>query len=501
MLEARAEQRQDAAGLAVEAAPEADDFRMAGARLGEPQRRLDRFGSARVELRAIQVAGSELGDQLHQRRAMLRREAADVHARDLALHGRDVLGMGVSDARHAHAGQQIDVDGNRYVDLLAGVGVASIGYAHPKYVAAMQRQIARVHVGSFTTEHRAALVKLIAELTPGDLNRSQFYSSGAEAIEAALRLAKSRTGHTEVIGFWGGFHGKTGGVLPLLGSSFKHALGPLMPGAYLSPYASCARCAFGKTFPSCEWHCVDFLRHKIQLETTRDVAAIIVEPIQGTAGNVVPPPGYLKLLRELADELGALLICDEMITGFGRTGKMFAIEHESVLPDVLTVGKGFGGGFPMSGVIAREEIAFSKPWANPSGSSSSYGGNPLAAAAARVTIETIVEDQLVEHARRLGDKMLADMQRWEAELPIVSDVRGRGLMIGMDLVVPGTRQLLDKKTARWIFDTLLSRGVLAMIYNPVVRINPPLVIDEDQAIGALAIMKEVLGEAAERLIA
>ncbi len=243
-----------------------------------------------------------------------------------------------------------DVDGNRYVDLLAGVGVASIGYAHPKYVAAMQRQVARVHVGSFTTEHRAALVKLLAELTPGDLNRSQFYSSGAEAIEAALRLAKARTGHTEVIGFWGGFHGKTGGVLPLLGSSFKHALGPLMPGAYLSPYASCARCAFDKTFPSCEWHCVDFLRNKIQLETTRDVAAIIVEPIQGTAGNVVPPPGYLKLLRELADELGALLICDEMITGFGRTGKMFAIEHESVLPDVLAVGKGFGGGFPMSGV-------------------------------------------------------------------------------------------------------------------------------------------------------
>jgi len=131
-----------------------------------------------------------------------------------------------------------DVDGNSYIDLLAGVGVASLGYAHPRYVAALQRQIARIHVGSFTTEHRAALVKLLAELAPGDLNRTQFYSSGAEAVEAALRLAKSRTGHTEVLGFWGGFHGKTGGVLPVLGSSFKHALGPLMPGAYLSPYAA-----------------------------------------------------------------------------------------------------------------------------------------------------------------------------------------------------------------------------------------------------------------------
>ena len=394
-----------------------------------------------------------------------------------------------------------DVDGNRYIDLLAGVGVASLGYAHPKYVAALQRQVARVHVGSFTSEHRAALVKLLADITPGDLNRTQFYSSGAEAVEAAVRLAKSRTGHTEVIGFWGGFHGKTGGVLPVLGSSFKHALGPLMPGAYLSPYASCARCAFDKTFPACEWHCVEFLRRKIELETTRDVAAILVEPIQGTAGNVVPPPGYLRLLRQLADELGALLICDEMITGFGRTGKMFAIEHENVLPDVLTVGKGFGGGFPLSGVIAREAVAFAKPWANPSGSSSSSGGNPLAAAAARVTIETILEEGLVEHARRLGERMLAEMKRWEAEVPIVSDVRGRGLMLGMDLVVPGTRRLLDRATTRAIFDALLARGVLAMIYTPEVRINPPLVIEEDQAMTALAIMKEVLSEAADRLVA
>jgi len=391
-----------------------------------------------------------------------------------------------------------DVDGNAYIDLLAGVGVASLGYAHPKYVAALQRQVARIHVGSFTTEHRAALVKLLAEIAPGDLNRSQFYSSGSEAVEAAVRLAKSRTRRQELIGFWGGFHGKTAGVLPLLGSGFKHQLGPLMPGAYLSPYASCARCAFDKTFPSCEWHCVEFLRKKIELETANNVAAIIVEPIQGTAGNVVPPPGYLGMLRRLADEIGALLICDEMLTGFGRTGKMFAIEHEGVLPDILTVGKGFGGGFPMSGIIAREDVAFAKPFANPSGSSSSYGGNPLASAAARIAIETILEEDLVEHARRVGETMLAELKHWEREIPIVSDVRGRGLMLGMDLVVPGTRRLLDKTHTRWVFDTLLARGVIAMIYNPEVRINPPLVIREEQAMAALAIMKDVLREAADR---
>jgi len=392
-----------------------------------------------------------------------------------------------------------DVDGNRYVDLLAGVGVASLGYAHPRYVAEMTRQLERVHVGSFTSQHRAELVELIASIAPGDLNRTQLYSSGAEAVEAAVRLAKAATGKHEILGFWGGFHGKTGGVLPLLSGSFKHYLGPLTPGAYSSPYASCSRCAFGKTFPSCHWHCVDFLRQKIALETTNDIAAIIVEPIQGTAGNVVPPPGYLRELRTLATELGALLICDEMITGFGRTGTMFAVEHDGIVPDVLMVGKGFGGGFPVSGLVIREPIAFSKPWANPSGSSSSYGGNPLAAAAAHVTIQTIIEEELVEHSRRLGALMLAEMRRWEAEIPIVSDVRGRGLMLGMDLVVPGTRRLLDKNVTRWIFDALLGRGVIAMIYNPEVRINPPLVITDEQAMEALGAVKAVLEKTVQRV--
>jgi 4-aminobutyrate aminotransferase/(S)-3-amino-2-methylpropionate transaminase len=391
-----------------------------------------------------------------------------------------------------------DVDGNRYIDLMAGVGVASLGYGHAKYVKAMQHQLGRLHVGSFTTEHRAALVRLLAELAPGDLNRTQLYSSGAEAVEAAVRLAKSHTKRTELVGFWGAFHGKTGGVLPLLSGRFKYGLGPLMPGTYSSPYASCSRCVFDKTFPQCEWHCVSFLRRKLELETAGDIAAILVEPVQGTAGNIVPPLGYLQELRALADDIGALLIADEMICGFGRTGRMFGVDHEGIVPDIMLVGKGFGGGFPMSGVIARESVAFAKPWANPSGSSSSYGGNPLAACAARVTIETILEEDLVEHSRELGGRMLEELKSWQSELPIVSDVRGRGLMLGMDLVVPGTRTLLDKKTTRRIFDTLLARGVLAMVYNPEVRINPPLVIAEEEAMQALAIMKDVLREAAER---
>ncbi len=402
---------------------------------------------------------------------------------------------------HGEGAVLVDVDRKRYIDLLAGVGVASLGYAHPKYVNALQRQVARVHVGSFTTEHRAALVKLIADIAPGDLTRTQLYSSGAEAVESALRLAKAFTGKTEIVGFWGGFHGKTAGVLPLLSGSFKHELGTLMPGMYSAPYPVPSRWPFGNVSEeACLDQCLVFLQRKIELETTNDVAAIIVEPIQGTAGNIVPPAGFLRRLRAFADSIGALLICDEMLTGFGRTGKMFATEWEDgVVPDIMTIGKGFGGGFPTTGIVIRESVAHAKPWANPSGSSSSYGGNPLAAAAARVTIETILEEHLVEHSRALGDRMRAEMRTWEAELPIVRDVRGRGLMIGFDLMRPGTRTLLDKRLTRWIFDTLLARGVLAMIYNPEVRINPPLVITEAQAMEALATMKGVLHDAMEHV--
>ena len=404
---------------------------------------------------------------------------------------------------HGRGAYLWDVDGKRYTDLLAGVGVASLGHAHPKFVAAMQKQVAKVHIGSFTSEHRAALVRLVADIAPGDLSRTQLYSSGAEAVESAFRLAKAYTGKTEFIGFWGGFHGKTAGVLPLLSGSFKHHLGPLMPGTYSTPYSAYGRCAICRTGGACDWTCIDFLRKKIFNETANDVAAIIVEPIQGTAGNIVPTAGFLRQLRALCDEIGAVLIADEMLTGFGRTGKMFAVEHDGVVPDIMTIGKGFGGGFPMTGLIARDEVARAKPWANPSGSSSSYGGNPLAAAASRVTIETMLEEDLVGNSRRVGARMLQEIERWERELPVVRGARGRGLMIGLDLVYPEGHpragQLLDKQVTRWIFDTALDRGVMAMLYNAEVRINPPLVISEAEALEALGVVEGVLREAAERL--
>jgi 4-aminobutyrate aminotransferase/(S)-3-amino-2-methylpropionate transaminase len=393
-----------------------------------------------------------------------------------------------------------DVDGNRYIDFFAGVAVASLGYNHPRYVKAIREQVGKIHVGSFTTKVRADLSKLLAENAVGDLRRTQYYSGGAEAVEAALRLAKSYTKKTEVLGFWGGFHGKTMGVLGLIGDDFKHQLGPLPFGIYNTPYANCRRCPLNDTFPECEWACVDFLKQKLKLETTNNIAAIIVEPIQGTNGNVVPPAGFLLELRRVADEIGALLICDEMITGFGRTGKMFGCQHDNVLPDIITIGKSFGGGYPMTGLMSREEIIFSKPFANPSGSSSSYGGNPLAAAAAFATVRTIIDEGLVENSARVGAFMLEKLCSLGEKYPFIGEVRGRGLLIGLELVKDKrTKEKLDKQTCRLIFQECLKRGLIVMGYNPDIRINPPLIIDEATAEEGIDIMDEVFAHVADRI--
>ena len=273
----------------------------------------------------------------------------------------------------------------------------------------------KVTVGSFTTENRVALLRLIASLTPGALNRTQLYSGGAEAVEAAIRLAKSYNKKFEILSFWGGFHGKTGGVLGLIGDRFKKHWGILHPGLHLAPYADCYRCPFDMAYPGCGMFCLDFVRKIIENNTAGSLSAIIVETMQGTAGNIIPPPEFLPGLVEIARENGALLIADEMITGFGRTGMMFGSNHTGIIPDIMTIGKGMGGGFPVSGLVSTDEITAGEPFSRPSSSSSSYGGNPLASTAALATIRTILDESLVENSREVGDHLLkgtpADFRR------------------------------------------------------------------------------------------
>ena len=339
-----------------------------------------------------------------------------------------------------------DVDGNRFLDLAAGICVNALGHAHPRYREILKQQIDEVTVGSFTTERRARALLKIATHTPQGLTRIQLYSSGAEAVEAALRLAKSQTKKYEFLSFWGGFHGKTAGSMSLIGDGTKNGFGPSMPGTYLAPYADCYRCPLKLSYPSCGVECAEFARKVVKNNTTGALAAILIEPIQGTAGNVVPPPEFMPAIQAIARENDALLISDEMITGFGRTGRWFGCEHSGVRPDVMTIGKGLGSGFPVSGLISTDEITRATPWANPSGSSSSYGGNPMAGAAAYASVTIIEEDKLVENAQSLGEFMLSRFREMQERHEFIGHVDGEGLLIGVELVKDRkTKEPLDKK--------------------------------------------------------
>ena len=369
-----------------------------------------------------------------------------------------------------------DVDGNRFVDLIGGIGVNALGHCHPAYTKALHEQLDKVTVGSFTSAPRAELINEVGKLAPKGVDKVQLYSSGAEAVESAFRLAKNYTGKHEVVGFWGGFHGKTAGTLAVNGSGNQKTYGPVPPGHVL-PFANCYRCPLKLKYPSCGIACADLARDQLKHQSTGAVAAVIMEPLQGTAGDVIPPPEFMQRAQEIARENGAVFISDEMITGFGRTGRWFACERSGVTPDVITIGKAFGAGFPISGVIARGEIAQAKPWANPSGSSSSYGGNPLAAAAALASVKTLQKENVLENVRDVGEAMLEELRRWPDRT---------------------TKEPLPKKICEEIFQDGLRRGLLAMSYTHAIRLQPALTIDRETALSGLSLLREAIEAVSRR---
>src|SRR6188472_4258278 len=384
-----------------------------------------------------------------------------------------------------------DVDGNEYLDFIAGIAVGSVGHCHPHYVKRISEQLTRSTFGSFTTETRARFLELVSDLLPEGITHIQLFSGGAEAVEAAFRLAKSVTKKFEFVGFWGGYHGKTAGVLGLLGGSYRNHQGPFPPGMHLSPYANCYRCPWKLEYPSCGLACAEHLRNVMKNDTQGEVAAIVLEPMQGTAGNVVPPDDFVHAVRDIADEFGALLIADEILTGFGRTGTMWASEQFDLAPDIMTIGKGIGGGFPLSAVASSFERMSARPFGEPSGSSSSYGGNPLAAAAGLGAVEIIIHEKLVENSARLGAQMLAALKELQQKYRFIGDVRGRGLMIGVEMVADRkTKEPLDKAITLALFHEALARGLVTMSYSHVIRINPPLVLNEEEAMCGIDILDQ-----------
>ncbi|MCS6951989.1 MAG: acetyl ornithine aminotransferase family protein [Bryobacterales bacterium] len=394
-----------------------------------------------------------------------------------------------------------DVDGNRFLDFNAGIAVVATGHCHPRIVEAIRRQAERlIHMSGtdFYYENLVRLAEKLAAIAPGGgARRVSFGNSGAEAIEAALKLARYHTGRQRFIAFLGCFHGRTLGALSLTASKSvqREGFGPLLAGVHHVPYAYCYRCAYGKQPETCAVECVKFIEDEV-LRTAAppaEVAGIVVEPVQGEGGYVVPPPKFFEELQELARRHGILLVVDEVQSGMGRTGKMWACEHFGLEPDILAVAKGIASGLPLGVTVARAELMRWKPGAH----ASTFGGNPVAVEAALATIE-VLEQELIENAARVGQHLLDRLRDWPQRFRHVGEVRGLGLMIGIEIVRDQqTRERAPELRDR-IVQLAFERGLLILGAGPnSIRLCPPLVISRDQADFAVETLEECLRMAAD----
>jgi 4-aminobutyrate aminotransferase len=389
-----------------------------------------------------------------------------------------------------------DVDGNRYLDFMAGIAVASTGYGHPRVIAAIKDAADKfLHIcgSDFYYESMAALCERLARLAPGPSKKRVFLTnSGTEAIEGAIKLARNSTRRPGLIAFKGAFHGRTYGAMTLTSSKARqHAgFGPLLPEVYHVPFGYCYRCDFGKQYPSCGLFCVSSIEQDLFAREIdpKDVAAIFVEPIQGEGGYVVPPPDYLATLRALCDKYGILLVADEIQSGIGRTGKMFAMEHAGVEPDILVTAKGLASGMPLGAIIAKESIMRWETGAH----GTTFGGNPVCCAAALATLD-VVEHDLMANAATQGKRLLAGARRLADRHPVIGDIRGMGLMIGVELVKDRTTREPASKLVRDVVLQAFSRGLLLLgAGRSSLRLAPPLIIDAVDIDEGLAIIDECL---------
>jgi 4-aminobutyrate aminotransferase len=390
----------------------------------------------------------------------------------------------------------VDVDGNRFLDCNAGIAVVAAGHCHPKVVEAIRQQAGKlIHMSGtdFYYENMVQLAEKLAALTPGGVSRRVYFgNSGTEAIEAAIKMARYHTGRDKFVAFLGGFHGRTLGSLSLTASKSvqRRGFGPLVPGVAHVPYPYCYRCAYGKEPDSCAVECVKYIEDQLlrTILPAEEVAGIVLEPVQGEGGYVVPPQKFFDALQNLASKHKLLLIADEVQSGMGRTGRMWASEHFGLVPDIMAVAKGIASGLPLSATIARTELM---QW-GPGSHASTFGGNPVAVAAALQTLE-LLEQELLDNAARIGAHMMGRMRDWPRRFPQVGEVRGMGLMIGIELVrTQETRERAPELRDR-IVQQAFERGVLVLGAGPnSIRLSPPLVITRDQANFAIDTLEDLL---------
>lgn len=394
-----------------------------------------------------------------------------------------------------------DVEGRELIDFAGGIGVMNVGHSHPKVVAAIKDQVENYthtcfHIVMY--EPYVELAERLCNMTPGKFPKmAMFANSGAEAVENAVKIARSYTKRPAVIAFENGFHGRTLLTLSLTSKvkPYKLGFGPFAPEVYRMPYAYCYRCPFGLRYPGCDAACADHLKdffvNNVAGEST---AAVIVEPIAGEGGFITPPPEYFPKLAKICHENGVVFIADEIQTGMGRTGKMFAMEHWGVEPDLVTTAKSLAAGMPLSAVVGKKEM-MDEPQVG--GLGGTYGGNPVCCRAALAVLDIFEEDNLLEKSERLGEKIRSRFEEWKTKFEIIGDVRGIGPMMGLELVKDRESKAPAADEAKTIVRLCYEKGLITLScgnFSNVIRTLMPLVITDEQLERGLSIMEEAFSE-------
>jgi 4-aminobutyrate aminotransferase len=397
-----------------------------------------------------------------------------------------------------------DVDGNEFIDFNSGLAVLNVGHCHPRVVSAINEQAKKLIHYSYTDFYYQPIVDLSTELTkitPGTFAKKVFFcSSGAEAIEAAMKMAKWHTRNSLFLAYTGAFHGRTVGAVSLTASKpvQRRHFFPLVPGVTHVPYPYCYRCPFHLSYPECHFWCVDFIEEEVLAKyiPAENVAAMFVESIQGEGGYVVPPDDYFTRLRKLLDKHNILMIDDEIQSGIGRTGKWFAMEHFNVTPNAVCVAKAIGSGLPIGALITKDEFM---DWEGGS-HATTFGGNPVACAAGLAVIDVIRQERLLENATKLGAHLVTRLKEMQKKYPIIGDVRGKGLMVAAEIVKDPDTKEFGAEMSQEIMMKCFKRG-LAIITSgkSTMRFVPPLVITRELLDAGLdvfeGVVKEVAGSA------
>jgi len=385
-----------------------------------------------------------------------------------------------------------DVDGNTYLDFSSGIYVTSLGHCHPKVSEAVARHAhTLMNCHDFTTPIKLALLEKLAQVLPGDLSGMQLYDSGATAVEAGLRVCRAATGNWEFISCFRDFHGKTLGAVSC--AAFKQSDGPTRaPGFHLLPRPDPYRPLWTTPDGAIDTDAyLAFYDQYLREGTAGKVAAFVLEPVQGWAGSIFPPDDFFPKLRRFCDQRGILLMADEVLTSMGRTGKWLCMEHWGVQPDVVTLGKGLGNGFPVTAMVVSDRHAASVEKIS---ASTSYGGNPMACAAALASIEVIEEENLLAHSAMLGDLMLARMQEMQSRHPIIGDVRGKGCLLGLELVKDrATKEPFDEAGAL-VYQKAFRKGLAWIPAGHILRMSPPIIMQPELALKGLEIIEESIAE-------